>query len=163
MAVAASGPTRRLLVGAWTGIAMMLAGRVVDLRWHAANGRRFERAADQVEAHWLIWLGVLVLLIVAVIGARRVPSRWYVGFRLLLLAVVCHALIDGWTSGSTTTFAIRLCPSAPGDLEGCNAGRGGHDDANHHHQHLDLVHERQGTAPLIPKMPRCRIPHALNP
>jgi hypothetical protein len=96
MAVAASGPTRRLLVGAWTGIVMLLAGQVVDLRWHAANGRRFERAADQVGAHWLIWLGVAVLLVVAVVGARRIPSRWYVGFRLLLLAVVCHALIDGW-------------------------------------------------------------------
>jgi hypothetical protein len=96
MAVAASGPTRRLLVGAWTGIAMMLAGQVVDLRWHAANGRRFERASDQVGAHWLIWLGVLVLLVVAMIGARRIPSRWYVGFRLLLLAVVGHVLVDGW-------------------------------------------------------------------
>jgi hypothetical protein len=96
MAVAASEPTRRLLVGAWTGIAMMLAGQVVDLRWHAANGRRFERASDQVGAHWLIWLGVLVLLVVAMIGARRIPSRWYVGFRLLLLAVVGHVLVDGW-------------------------------------------------------------------
>jgi hypothetical protein len=68
----------------------------VDLRWHAANRRRFERASDQFGAHWLIWLGVLVLLIVAVVGASRVPSRWYVGFRLLLLAVACHVLVDGW-------------------------------------------------------------------
>lgn len=94
--MAASGPTGRLLVGAWTGIAMLMAGQVVDLRWHAAHGRRFERASDQVGAHWLIWLGVLVLLLVAVVGARRAQSRWYTGFRLLLLAVVCHVLIDGW-------------------------------------------------------------------
>jgi hypothetical protein len=39
---------------------------------------------------------VLVLLIVAVVGARRVPSRWFVGFRLLLVAVLCHVLIDAW-------------------------------------------------------------------
>jgi hypothetical protein len=65
MAVAASGPTRRLFVGAWTGIAMMLPGQVVDLRWHAANGRRFERASDQVGAHWLIWQGTAALIPVA--------------------------------------------------------------------------------------------------
>jgi len=94
--MAASGPTGRLLVGAWTGILLLVAGQVVDLRWHAANGRRFETASDQAGAHWVIWLGVLVLLIVAVAGARQVPSRWFAGFRLLLLAVVCHVLIDGW-------------------------------------------------------------------
>jgi hypothetical protein len=94
--MASRRPTGRLLVSAWTGILMLMAGQVVDLRWHAANGRGFERASDQVGAHWLIWLGVLVLLIVAVVGARRVPSRWYLGFRLLLLAVACHVLVDGW-------------------------------------------------------------------
>jgi hypothetical protein len=26
------------------------------------------------------------------VGAWRVPSRWYVGYRLLLLAAVCHLL-----------------------------------------------------------------------
>lgn len=59
---------------------MLVAGQLVDLRWHAAHGHRFETAADQLGAHWLIWLGVLVLLIVAVVGARSVPSRWFVGF-----------------------------------------------------------------------------------
>jgi hypothetical protein len=39
---------------------------------------------------------VLVLLLVGVAGARRVPSRWYMGFRLLLVAAVCHVLVDGW-------------------------------------------------------------------
>ena len=39
---------------------------------------------------------MLVLLVVTVVGARRVPSRWYVGFRLLLLAVACHLLVAGW-------------------------------------------------------------------
>ena len=45
--MAASGPTTgRLLVGAWTGIVMLMAGQVVDLRWHRANGG-FETASDQ--------------------------------------------------------------------------------------------------------------------
>jgi hypothetical protein len=54
--MAAGGSTGRLLVGAWAGIVMLMAGQVVDLRWHAANGG-FETASDQVGAHWLIWLG----------------------------------------------------------------------------------------------------------
>jgi hypothetical protein len=94
--MASRRPTGRLFIGAWAGILMLMAGQVVDLRWHAANSRRFERASDQLGAHWLIWLGVLVLLVVAVVGARRVLSRWYLGFRLLLLAVACHLLVDGW-------------------------------------------------------------------
>jgi len=43
---AAGGSTGRLLVGAWTGIVMLIAGQVVDLRWHRANGG-FETASDQ--------------------------------------------------------------------------------------------------------------------
>jgi len=93
--MAAHRSTGNLLVGAWTGIVMLIAGQVVDLRWHTANGG-FETASDQVGAHWLIWLGVLVLLLVGAAGARRVPSRWYVGYRLLLVAAVCHVLVDVW-------------------------------------------------------------------
>jgi hypothetical protein len=94
--MAASGPTSRLLLaGVWTGIALQAAGQVIDLRWHASHPG-FERAADQLQAHWLIWLGVLVTLLVAAVGASRVPSNWYSGYRLLLLAGVAYALSSGW-------------------------------------------------------------------
>jgi hypothetical protein len=93
--MAASGPTSRLLAGVWTGIALQAAGQVIDLRWHATHPG-FERAADQLQAHWLIWLGVLVTVVVAAVGASRVPSSWYSGYRLLLVAGVAYALSSGW-------------------------------------------------------------------
>ena len=93
--MAPGGPTSRLLGGVWAGIALQVAGQVIDLRWHATHPD-FERAADQLRAHWLIWLGVLVTLLAAAVGARRVPSSWYSGYRLLLLASVVYALSSGW-------------------------------------------------------------------
>src|SRR4030095_13207917 len=89
--MAASRPTGRLLVGAGAGIVMLMAGQLVDLRWHARHGRGLGRAADQLWAH-----AALLLVSGGVLGARRVPARWFVGFRLLLVAAVCHVLIDGW-------------------------------------------------------------------
>lgn len=91
----ASGLTSRLLAGVWTGIAVQVVGQVIDLRWHATHPG-FERAADQVQAHWLIWLGVAITLVVAGVGASRVPSSWATGYRLLLLAGVVYALSAGW-------------------------------------------------------------------
>jgi hypothetical protein len=94
--MAASGPTSRLLLaGIWTGIVLQVAGQVIDLRWHATHSG-FERAADQLQAHWLIWLGVLATLVVAAVGARQVPSSWSSGYRLLLLASVAYALSSAW-------------------------------------------------------------------
>jgi hypothetical protein len=94
--MAASRPTNRLLLaGVWTGIALQVAGQVIDLRWHATH-LGFERASDQLQAHWLIWLGVLVTLVAAAVGAGRVPSSWSSGYRLLLLAGVAYALSSAW-------------------------------------------------------------------
>lgn len=94
--MAASSPTSRLLLaGVWTGIALQVVGQVIDLRWHATHPG-FERAADQLQAHWLIWLGVLLTLVAAAVGAGRVPSSWYGGYRLLLLAGVAYALSSAW-------------------------------------------------------------------
>jgi hypothetical protein len=93
--MAASGPTSRLLAGVWTGIALQLAGQVVDLRWHATHPG-FERASDQLQAHWLIWLGVAITLVAAAVGARQVPTSWSGGYRLLLLAGVAYALSSAW-------------------------------------------------------------------
>jgi hypothetical protein len=71
--MATSGSTSRLLAGAWTGIALQAAGQVVDLRWHATHPG-FERAADQLRAHWLIWLGVLVAIGKAAILAGAISA-----------------------------------------------------------------------------------------
>lgn len=89
---------RPLLVALWTAIFVQVAGQVLDLRWHAAHDE-FESASDQVQAHWLIWAGAALTLVVAILGARDVPSRWYTGYRLLLLATLFYIASAGWHFG----------------------------------------------------------------
>ena len=72
----------------------MTAGRVVDLQWHATHAE-FETGADQIQAHWLAWLGALILLIVATIGAgvRRYRSP---GLLLLFASAWLYAGVAVW-------------------------------------------------------------------
>lgn len=49
---------------------MSIAGHLVDLCWHAAHDE-FETANDRPRAHWLAWLGALVLLATAVLALVR--------------------------------------------------------------------------------------------
>jgi apolipoprotein N-acyltransferase len=56
----------------WVAIGVQLAGRLLDLRWHLANDE-FEGATQQLEAHWLLWLGVVGMVAVA-LAALRSPA-----------------------------------------------------------------------------------------
>jgi hypothetical protein len=76
----------------WVAGAVQVAGRLVDLRWHAAHPG-FERAGDQVQAHWLIWLGVLGGLAAALAGLRQVRDR---GLMVVASASVAYAGLAGW-------------------------------------------------------------------
>ena len=60
---------RRALQGLWVAVAVQVAGRIVDGLWHASHDE-FETTSDQLQAHWLIWVGVLLALVVAY-GAVR--------------------------------------------------------------------------------------------
>ena len=64
---------RRLSLGRWVaiGVALLLAGRLIDLAWHVTHPE-FETASDQLRAHAVVWLGVLLLLLIAV---RGVPDH----------------------------------------------------------------------------------------
>ena len=57
----------------WFGAALALAGLLYDLRWHGAHDH-FETASDQVEAHWLSWLGLAVVLVVSLTAAVRLST-----------------------------------------------------------------------------------------
>jgi hypothetical protein len=59
--------------------ALQAAGQLIDLRWPATHPG-LERATDQLQAHWLIWLGALLTLAAATVGASRVPSSWVTGY-----------------------------------------------------------------------------------
>jgi hypothetical protein len=61
--------SRRLFQGLWAAFAVQVAGRLLDLQWHRTHSE-FETGSDQVRAHWLVWLGTLLVIIVAAMALR---------------------------------------------------------------------------------------------
>ena len=51
---------------------VQIVGRFVDLQWHATHAG-FETGRDQVTAHWLVWLGTLLIIAAAVWALRSTP------------------------------------------------------------------------------------------
>ncbi|MDP8956442.1 MAG: hypothetical protein M3N24_05730 [Actinomycetota bacterium] len=75
------------------GVAVFIAGRLVDLAWHATHPD-FETAADQVRAHAVVWLGALVVLsagVVAVVRGVRRPD-----YIVVLVGAVGYAAVAVW-------------------------------------------------------------------
>lgn len=83
----------RPLVALWIAVAVMLLGRLLDLRWHLANDE-FEGTIQQLEAHWLVWLGVLVVLWGAAAGVRAGVDG--IGFRLTLVSALLYVPVAIW-------------------------------------------------------------------
>ena len=73
----------------WAAFAIQVAGRLLDLWWHATHDE-FETGVDQLQAHWLVWLGTAAVLTVGVraLGAG-VQGRARLGY---LTVVVANAL-----------------------------------------------------------------------
>jgi hypothetical protein len=83
----------RVLLALWLGIAVMLAGEVVDLRWHLTHDE-FETAGDQLRAHWLTWLGAIVALAAGVVGASRGADNN--GYRLVAGFGIAYVGLGIW-------------------------------------------------------------------
>ena len=82
-------------MGRWVavGVAVFLAGRAIDLVWHVTHPE-FETASDQLRAHAVVWLGVLILFLTALRGVwQRIPNR---GYALMLGATVLYGSVAGW-------------------------------------------------------------------
>lgn len=60
---------RRLLRSLWAAFAVQVAGRLLDFWWHATHAE-FETASDQLQAHWLVWIGTVLVLVVAARAIR---------------------------------------------------------------------------------------------
>lgn len=60
---------RRSLRFLWGAFVVQIAGRLLDLRWHATHDE-FETGRDQLQAHWLVWIGTILVLIVGVRALR---------------------------------------------------------------------------------------------
>lgn len=85
--------TFRSAAGLIIGLAASIAGRVIDLRWHATHDE-FETVSDQLRAHWLAWLGALVLLLVAL--SATVQRRSSPAMTAVLIGAVAYAPIAAW-------------------------------------------------------------------
>lgn len=80
----------------WLGALLTLAGQIVDFRWHATH-EEFEGASDQLQAHWLLWIGVLTLLATLAIARLSLKGRERnVGFAITSGAAVGFALVSVW-------------------------------------------------------------------
>lgn len=82
----------RPIVGLWIAIAVMAAGRLVDLQWHVSHDE-FEGTTQQLEAHWLAWIGVILVLIAAGIALRADPGT---GFRLAFVSAAAYVPVAIW-------------------------------------------------------------------
>jgi hypothetical protein len=80
----------------WIAVAVQLAGRLLDLRWHLTHDE-FEGTSQQLEAHWLLWLGVLVTIAVGVWAVLR-PERLvgYHGYLLTVAAGLLYVPVAVW-------------------------------------------------------------------
>jgi hypothetical protein len=77
----------------WAVIGVHIAGRALDLWWHATH-TEFETATDQLQAHWLVWLSVLAAIIVSALAMRETPLKS--PFLALLLANAFYVPVAVW-------------------------------------------------------------------
>ncbi|MFL5906433.1 MAG: hypothetical protein ACJ75Z_02395 [Solirubrobacterales bacterium] len=92
-------PGRRLRIALATGLVVFLAGMARDLQWHATHDttQEFETASKQVEVHWLLWLGALIILVVAGLALRRADlPRERSGYLLAFAAGLAYAVVSVW-------------------------------------------------------------------
>jgi hypothetical protein len=81
------------LAALWIAVAVLIVGRLVDLQWHLTHDD-FEGAADQVRAHLVLWIGVLMLLGVTVVAIRQGTAGF--GYRLALGGAAFYVPVAVW-------------------------------------------------------------------
>lgn len=70
----AATQSKRSLAALGAAFGVQVAGRLMDLRWHRTHDG-FETGSDQVRAHWLVWLGTILVIAACVIVAGRRRRR----------------------------------------------------------------------------------------
>lgn len=86
----------RYLRALWIGALVFVAGIVLDQRWHATHDE-FEGTSQQFDAHWLLWIGFLVVLVAVVLAFVRLsPDERHPGFTLVLAASAGYLPVTVW-------------------------------------------------------------------
>jgi hypothetical protein len=84
------------LLALWAGVVIQVAGRILDGVWHA-NHDEFEGASQQLQAHWLLWLGILLTLAVAALAIVRLPAgERNGGFTIVLAGGALYLPVSVW-------------------------------------------------------------------
>jgi hypothetical protein len=76
-------------------VAVQLVGRGIDGWWHATHDE-FETAADQIRAHFVIWVGVLATLVLSTVAVRRFSGRLQSWYAVVLAGSVCYVGVATW-------------------------------------------------------------------
>lgn len=81
----------------WSAVAVQVLGRLLDLRWHLSHDE-FEGVSQQFEAHWLLWAGVLMTLVVVLVAARRpdLALQERRGYLLVLFSGLAYTGVAVW-------------------------------------------------------------------
>jgi hypothetical protein len=80
----------------WIGALIFVAGIALDQRWHATHDE-FEGISQQFEAHWLLWLGFLVVLVATVLAfVRLTQAERPRGFAVVLIASAIYLPVTVW-------------------------------------------------------------------
>jgi hypothetical protein len=74
------------------GVATFIAGRLLDAWWHAGHDE-FETGTDQLQAHWLVWIGALLVMAAAAQGVRERRSP---GYSVALAGALGYAVVAAW-------------------------------------------------------------------
>jgi low temperature requirement protein LtrA len=91
-----SGAARRYLQRIWIGIAIQIVGRIRDGIWHAQNSE-FGATAQQIEAHWILWIGIVVTLVAAGLAFLRLsPAERNVGYVTILAGGALYVPVAIW-------------------------------------------------------------------
>lgn len=91
-----SEPSAPHLRALWIGAAVFVAGIVRDLIWHAGHDE-FEGTSQQVEAHWLLWIGFVIVLGSTVLAFLRLrPEERHRGFALVLAVSAVYLPVTVW-------------------------------------------------------------------
>jgi hypothetical protein len=92
---ATSNQARTTLRLLWATLLVQLLGRLLDARWHATHDE-FEGASQQLEAHWLAWIGVLATLAVAAWAVRQRVIPGPFGYVTVLVATGVYVPVAVW-------------------------------------------------------------------
>jgi low temperature requirement protein LtrA len=86
----------RQLEALWVAIIVQVLGRISDGIWHL-NHADFEGAADQLEAHFVVWSGMLMTLVASgwALRSDRMPER-RIGYLITFAGALLYIPVAVW-------------------------------------------------------------------